>query len=216
VIGVVEDVRILGLREAAPRAAYRPYPQSSTALHRIGVTSRSMIIRSPLPPERLDGPIRAAMTEFDPMANVLHLESMDQALTTSLTQPRVVMLLLVAFAAVALLLGAVGIYGVMGYTVGERTREMGIRLALGAPVRRVLSTVMVGGLRLIALGLLLGVGLAILLTRFLAGQLYEVSPTDPASLALAAAVLLLAAVVAIYLPARRAGRVDPVEVLRAE
>jgi putative ABC transport system permease protein len=216
VVGVVEDVRILGLRESAPLAAYRPYPQASAALHRIQVHDRSMMVRSTLPPERLDGPLRAAVTAFDPLANVLHLESMEQALATSLRQPRVVMLLLAVFAAVALLLGAVGIYGVMGYTVGERTREMGIRLALGAPVVAVLGTVMAGGLRLIVLGLVLGSGLALLLTRFLASQLFEVSPTDPLSLGAAAAVLLTVALIAIYLPARRAGKVDPVEVLRAE
>jgi putative ABC transport system permease protein len=216
VVGVAEDVHILGLRQGAPLTAYRPYAQASATLHRIHFYDRSLLLRSDLPAERLARPVEEAVAAYDPMANVLQFESMERVVAASLAEPRVVLDLLAAFAVVALLLGAIGVYGVMSFTVSWRTREMGIRLALGAPRSLLVGRVMAKGLALTALGLLLGAGLALALGRFLAGQLFEVSATDPPTLVAVALTLMAAGALASYLPARRAGRLDPRETLLSD
>lgn len=216
VVGVVQDVKILGLRAGAPRAAYRPFPQSTPVLHRIGVDQRSVMVRSPLPVESLDSMLRAAVADVDPLANVLDLEPMSRVVGESLARSRAIMLLLTGFAVMALVLGAIGIYGVMGHSVRERNREMGIRLALGAERLSLIATVMGSGLKLVFIGLGVGGACALALNRLLASELFEVGPADPMSLLAAGGTLLGAATLSIWLPARRAGRVDPVEALRAE
>lgn len=216
VVGVVRDVKILGLRKPAPLTIYRPYSQASARFQEMEWFQRTFLLHAPVPLESLAGAVRAAVREYDPMANLTHLEPMEEAVAASLAGHRVVMWIVAAFAGLALLLGAVGIYGVMDYAVGERKGEMGIRLALGAARRSVTGLVVADGLRLVALGLTLGAGLALVLTRYLGSQLFEVSARDPWTLAAVALVLTAAALLAAYLPARRAGRVDPMEVLRGE
>jgi ABC-type antimicrobial peptide transport system permease subunit len=126
------------------------------------------------------------------------------------------MMLLGTFAGLALLLAAVGLYGVLSYSVGQRTREIGVRMALGAQSADVVSMVVRHGFKLASLGLLLGAAAAFALTRLLRTVLYEVSPFDPASFAAVAIVLALIGLFACWLPARRATRVNPIEALRAE
>jgi putative ABC transport system permease protein len=141
---------------------------------------------------------------------------MEDYVSASVATPRFQTLLLAAFAGVGLLLTAVGLYGVMAYGVAQRTREFGIRLALGARPGEVLALVLRGGLVLIVAGLIAGVVAGALATRLLSSALYGVSPLDPATFASVAAILLAVAMLASYVPARRATRVDPIAALRAE
>jgi putative ABC transport system permease protein len=141
---------------------------------------------------------------------------MDSILAQSLAQPRLASLLLGIFAGLALLLAAVGIYGVIAYNVGQRTREIGIRMALGAQNSNVLGLVLKHGMSLGLIGLGMGLAASLALTRFLKGLLFGVSPTDPLTLLVVAILLALVASVACYVPARRAMAVDPIVALRCE
>jgi putative ABC transport system permease protein len=131
-------------------------------------------------------------------------------------QPRLQTILLGAFGVLALMLACIGIYGVLAYAVSQRLREVGVRVALGATPGRILGEILGSGLGLVALGLFIGLGAALALTRYLEALLYSVRTTDPAVFALAIAALLAVATAACYLPARRAARVDPMVVLREE
>ena len=141
---------------------------------------------------------------------------MDEYLATSMATPRFQTLLLTVFAGVGLVLTAVGLYGVMAYGVAQRTREFGIRLALGARPGEVLALVLRGGMTLVAVGLIGGVAAGAFATRLLASTLYGVGPLDPATFAAVSAVLVAVALVASYVPARRATQVDPIAALRSE
>jgi putative ABC transport system permease protein len=141
---------------------------------------------------------------------------MQQVVDRAVWQPRFSTSLLAAFAGLALVMAAIGIYGVMSYDVARRTPEIGIRMALGARPGVVLRAVLGQGAKLTAMGALAGLAGAIVLTRYLRTLLYSVSPTDPAVLAAAVALLAIVAMLAVWLPARRATRVDPIEALRVE
>jgi putative ABC transport system permease protein len=141
---------------------------------------------------------------------------MDSILAQSLAQPRLASLLLGIFAGLALLLAAVGIYGVIAYNVGQRTREIGIRMALGAQNSNVLGLVLKHGMSLGLIGLGIGLAASLALTRFLKGLLFSVSPTDPLTLLVVAILLAFVAFLACYIPARRAMAVDPIVALRCE
>jgi ABC-type antimicrobial peptide transport system permease subunit len=141
---------------------------------------------------------------------------MDSILAQSLAQPRLASLLLGIFAGLALLLAAVGIYGVIAYNVGQRTREIGIRMALGAQNSNVLGLVLKHGMSLGLIGLGIGLAASLVLTRFLKGLLFSVSPTDPLTLLVVAVLLAFVAFLACYIPARRAMAVDPIVALRCE
>ena len=144
------------------------------------------------------------------------LQEMETVLYESVARPRFLTLLLAIFGGVALALAAVGTYGVMSYTVAERTHEMGIRMALGAKAGSVVKLVLVQGLKVAALGLALGLAGALVLTKLMSSILYGVSNTDVMTFVSVPALLALVSVVACWIPARRATRVDPIEVLRAE
>ena len=139
-----------------------------------------------------------------------------QTLYDATQAQRTYMLYLTVFAGVGLFLSALGIYGVLAYSVARRTREIGIRLAVGAQRRHVLGMVMMGGMRLVSMGVVVGLLAAFCLTRFLRNQLYEVSPTDPVVLTGVVLVLFAVAMLACLLPARRAAKVDPMTALRYE
>jgi putative ABC transport system permease protein len=160
--------------------------------------------------------LRALVSRIDPGLPVEELRTMDQAIGGSLAQRRLNTALLGLFAALALLLAAVGLYGLLSYAVAQRTREVAIRMALGAQAAQVLRLVVGQGMRLALAGLALGVAGALACTRVLASQLYQVSPTDPLTFAVAVAALASLALLASYLPARRATRVDPNVALREE
>ncbi len=214
VIGVVADVRIRGLRSAAPMTIYRPFPQSTPALHRIGVHDRTIMIESQLPVSTLRLAIESALREHDPMANVARAQSMTNVIADSVAEQRMVAILMTGFAIVGLSLGALGIYGIMAFSVGQRIREISIRLALGAEGKTLAVRIVRQGLTLAIMGVMIGSGIAVYLSRFLTAQLYEVNRFDPASYLAAAGVLLSAAAISSFLPALRAARTDPMEVLK--
>jgi ABC-type antimicrobial peptide transport system permease subunit len=153
---------------------------------------------------------------MDSRLPVVDLRPMDEVFAESMSRPRFLMTLLVAFAALALLLAAIGTYGVLSYLVSERRQEIGIRMALGAERSTLLGMVMKHGLRLALVGLLLGLAGAIAVTRLMQTLLFNVRPADPSTMVAVAAVIAAVALIACYVPARRATRVDPLTALRAE
>jgi putative ABC transport system permease protein len=176
----------------------------------------ALVVRTRLRPLDLAPAVISEIRAVDPDQPVYDVRPMDEVRERSLAQRWLNTVLVTLFAGVSLLLAAVGIYGVIAYSVQRRVREFGVRLALGASPGAVRTLVLrqVGFLTLC--GLTLGVGMSLVLTRFLAGLLHEVAPHDPATFAATSAVLACAALAACYLPARRATRIDPMEALRQE
>jgi putative ABC transport system permease protein len=209
IVGVVKDVRFrLGM---LPRPqAYVPYTQSPA------FGPRDLVVRTQTDPLSLAAAVRQAVWAIDKDQPVANVSTMDQLLADSLDRPRFNTLLLAVFSVVALLLAAIGIYGVMSYTVTQSTRELGIRLALGAQARDVLKLVVGQGAMLALLGVAVGVLGAFALTRLLTTLLYEVTATDPLIFVGGSVLLIVVALLACYLPARRATKVDPLVALRCE
>jgi putative ABC transport system permease protein len=207
IIGVAGDVRELGLDTAAEPTVYWPYPEL--------VNSRmTILVRTAADPLSLAAAARREVRHLDPQQPLANVAAMDRIVADSLARSRFTMLLLVLFGGAALVLAAVGIYGVVAYSVAQRTHELGVRMALGAQRRDLLRLVLAQGTRLTLLGVGLGIAGALACTRLLANLLFGVSATDPLTLASAALLLSLAAFAASWLPARRAMRVDPVVALR--
>jgi predicted lysophospholipase L1 biosynthesis ABC-type transport system permease subunit len=207
--GVVGDVRQEQLGSEPRSRIYVPHGQEPLA--RLYVA-----LRSSGDPAALAEPVRAAVAEVDPLVPIVRFSPMSEVVRQSLGRTRVFTGLLSGFALLALLLGAVGIYGVVSYGVSQRTREIGVRVALGASRTEVLVEVLRGGLRPVALGLVVGLLLAGGLARLLSSYLYEVSSSDPLTYAVVAVGTLLVGVAAAFAPARRAARLDPIEALRAD
>jgi putative ABC transport system permease protein len=210
VIGVIADARNAGVREPVAPQVYIPFRTP------VGVVVRSAL---PLGPggAPLAETIRRRVWGIDPSAMLTNVSTVEEALDQSAyAQPRFALFSIGGFAAIGLLLVATGVFGVMAYQTSLRTREIGIRMALGAEPGGVFGMMLVSGLRLIAAGVALGALASLALTRLLASQLWHVSPLDPASFAAAATVLLASGALACYIPARRAARLDPVEALRCE
>ena len=210
IVGVVKDVRSLQLRNQAPRFVYLPYRQDES------LTQLTFYVRS-----AQDGPttataVRQAVQRLDPNLPIFDLKSMEAQLDESLFIERMVAVLSVAFGALATLLAALGLYGVMSYAVARRTREIGIRMALGAERRRVLWLVLREVAVLAASGIVGGLLVAIWLTRQVQSQLFGLSPTDPLTIGGAMVLLAVIAVIAGYVPARRATAIDPMVALRSE
>ncbi len=176
----------------------------------------TLVLRTGPPPAALAPAVRAAIAKVDPQVPPANLRTMDQVVGQSLAQRRFQMLLVLLFAGGALLLAGLGIYGVVSYTVTQRTNEFGIRLALGAGTPALYRMVLAQGLAPVALGLAAGLAGALAVGRALAGLLFEVNPADPATFAAVAAVLAAVAVVACPKPAVRAARTDPLSALRYE
>jgi ABC-type antimicrobial peptide transport system permease subunit len=175
-----------------------------------------LVVRATLPAAALAGAVRQAVLALDREQPIADLRTLDEAVAASLSRPRFSALLLAAFAVAALLLAAVGLYGVLAYGVAGRTREIGVRMALGAEAGDIVRLVAGRGLRLAVLGLLVG-GLAALgLARFLESQLYGITATDPATFGGVALLVVLVAGLATALPALRAARLEPVAALRRE
>ena len=158
--------------------------------------------------------IRAAVLEVDAEQPIANLRSLDDVVGASVAQRRFVLRLLALFAAAALGLAAVGLYGLVAYSVAQREREIGVRMAVGATQGAVVRLVLRQGVKLVTAGLVAGVCGALALTRLLASQLYGVTPRDPVTLLSVATVLVVTALLACWIPARRAARVDPVQALR--
>ncbi|HEX7089656.1 MAG TPA: ABC transporter permease [Longimicrobiales bacterium] len=209
IVGVVADTRRSGLAEPVRPEAYLPQQQ---------VASRGMtvLVRTAGDPLALTGPIRAVLRSIDPLQPLSDVRTVEQLMAEAVAARRFVMLLLSIFAAVALVLAAIGIYGVMAYLVGQRTREVGIRFALGADRRSVLALVVGQAMARVLPGVALGALGALGLTRLLRSQLFGVSALDPVTFLVVAALLVGVALAASLLPARRAAGVDPMAALRQD
>jgi putative ABC transport system permease protein len=209
VVGEVGHTMHEGLDADARVQLYLPYRQRVQG-------QLTLAVRTAGDPLALTGSMRAAVREIDPDQPIANVAAMDALVDTSLGGRRLAAVLLAVFAAVALLMAAVGIYGVMSYAVAQRTRELGVRMALGASRGTVLRLVVRQGLALVLLGTAIGVAGALGLTRLIASQLYAVRATDPATFAAVALALVATALLAILVPALRATRLDPVVALREE
>ncbi|MBI1761613.1 MAG: ABC transporter permease [Acidobacteria bacterium] len=209
IVGIVGDVKHYGLAQQTTLQTYEPYTQQT-------FSTMTLVARTTGDPLALSAAIRNAVLSLDKEQPVSSLRTLDQLVSTSIEQQQFSMLLLGVFAAVAMLLAAVGIYGVLSYAVTQRTHEIGIRMALGAGQREVLRLVVGQGMRLTLLGVATGLVAAFALTRLMAALLFSVSATDPLTFAAIAVLLLLVAFVACWIPARRATQVDPLIALRAE
>jgi putative ABC transport system permease protein len=209
IVGVVADVRARGPREPRVVETYIPYWHNPEP----GINA---VLKTAGDPMALAEPLRRAVKEIDPGIAVAGIASMDQMIGDSIGASRFVATLVTIFAALALVLAAVGIYGVLSYAVSQRTQEIGVRLALGAAEGQIFGLVVGESLRLAALGLALGLAGSLAVSRALKTLLFGVASADPVTFAVTAALLLAVAVVAAYVPARRAMRVDPMSALRAE
>lgn len=209
IVGVVGGIKEGELAEKPEPHIYTPLTQSPTLLAKL-------VIRTEGPPNSTIGAIRSAVSGLDPDIPVYSIRSMNDVIGRTLNSQRLTNLLLTSFSVLALLLAAVGIYGTMSLYVGSRKNEFGIRLALGAQPGVLLRLVLREGMLLIAAGIAIGVGGALVLTRAIASLLFEVSPTDPVVFTGVPLLLVFVALAACFVPARRASRVDPMVALRCE
>jgi putative ABC transport system permease protein len=209
IVGVVGDVKAYGANQAAPSIVYLPFGQAP-------IPDVSLLVRSTASPSLIVNGARAAIREIDADLPVYDIKTMTDAVAESVAQPRFYAILLGSFAGIALAIAALGIYGVISYAVSQRTRELGIRIALGAQRQRVVRLVIGQGLALTLLGIALGVAGAYALTRVIATLLFGVAPADPVTFFGVALLFIIVACVASYLPARRAAAVDPIIAMRAE
>ncbi|HKC85992.1 MAG TPA: FtsX-like permease family protein, partial [Blastocatellia bacterium] len=209
IVGVVSDVRHEGLEKEPQPEMYVPDRQSPDS-------EMNLVIRAVVDPSSLAAAVRGAVSAIDPDQPVANIKPMSRLLADSVARPRFNYLLLTVFAAVAMILTITGVYGVMSYAVARRTREMGIRLALGARGQDVLKLVIGQGMKPVIAGVALGLAGAYALTRVMATLLFDVSATDPSVFIGVAALLATVALLACYLPARRATKIDPVIALRRD
>ncbi|MGH9839007.1 MAG: ABC transporter permease [Blastocatellia bacterium] len=217
IVGVVADSKSNGLEEAPYPGIYIPYQQRQATLVESLVGRRvTLLARTASDPARSVAALRQALREIEPNQAVADVQPLTQVLAESIAPQRFRSALLSLFALVAVLLAGLGIYGVMNYTVAERTREIGIRVALGAETRDVLRLVLRQGLTLALLGVGFGVAAALALTRLMKTLLFGVSATDPLTFAGVALLLTAVALLACWIPARRATKVDPMIALRCE
>jgi putative ABC transport system permease protein len=210
VVGIIGDVKDAGLDEPDPPQIYLPYRQWP-------IGSMSFLLKTAVPPESVADPVRRTVYSMDgnlPVGNVRTLETL---VARSISQPRFYMTLLTVFASVALALAAIGIFGVLSYAVAQRTREIGIRMALGAHQRTVVRLIVRDAMIMASVGVAIGTVAAFLLTEWLVAKLlFNTSPYDPATFTIVAVALAAVSLAAAYVPARRATRVDPIVALRAE
>ncbi|HEU0176236.1 MAG TPA: ABC transporter permease [Blastocatellia bacterium] len=209
IVGIVGDVKQYGLDQATPMQTYEPYTQQT-------YSSMTLVARTAGDPAKLTAAIRNAVLQLDKEQPIANIRTLDEILSTSVAQQRFSTLLLGIFAAVAMLLAAVGIYGVLSYAVTQRTHEIGIRVALGAARSDVLRLVVGAGMRLTLLGVGAGLAAAFALTRLMSTLLFDVSATDPMTFGLIALLIVTVALLACWVPARRATKVDPMVALRIE
>jgi putative ABC transport system permease protein len=208
VIGVVNDVRQFELVAEPRPQMYLSYKQEGF------FAPRHLVVRTNVDPLSLATTVRKTVWEIDKDQPVSNTSTMEDVLSESIARQRFSMLLLAIFAAVALVLAAVGIYGVMSYSVAQRTHELGIRMALGAQRRDLLKLAIGAGLKLVLIGVVLGLSASFVLTRVMSSLLFGVSATDPLTYTSISILMISVALLASYIPARRAARVDPLIALR--
>jgi len=209
IVGVVADTKLYGLDNPARLEVYSPYRQRPSA-------DMSLVVRSAVDPASLTSAVRAAVAAVDKDQPVFDVHTMQQLVDDSISTRRLTLVLLGIFSALALILAAIGIYGVMAYSVALRTQEIGIRMALGAQQQDVLRLILGQGARIAFFGVAIGLATAAALARLLSSLLFSVSSDDPITFAAVAVLLLGVALLACYIPARRALRVDPMIALRYE
>lgn len=209
IVGVVGDVKQYGLNTTTPAQMYEPYLQSPRS-------SMHLVVRAAGEPSGLYSAVRDQVRSLDAEQPIANLQTLDHIVAMSIAPERFSMLLLTIFAGLAFILAAVGIYGLMSYQVGRRTHEIGLRVALGASGADVLKLVVGQGMRLALIGVTLGVIGALALTHLMSTLLFEVNPQDPLVFAVVSMLFTGIALLACYIPARRATRVDPMEALRYE
>jgi predicted permease len=215
IVGVSRDVRSNGLDQDAPAELYLLHHQMP-AIAKSSERTMYVIARTAGDPSALAGTARRTVHELDPMLAITGIQTMSEMIDLSIAGPRFTMLLLGVFGVVALALASVGIYGIMSHAVRRRTREIGIRMALGARPRDVLRLVVGQGMSLAGLGLVIGVASALAATRLMTKLLFGVSATDPLTFLGIVVLLALVSFVASWLPARRAVSTDPTTALRSE
>ncbi len=208
VVGVFGDDKNQSLADPAQPEVFLPFPQITSA-------TLYLTIRSSMDPHSLASSLRAQIAAVNPSQPITDVQTMQDRLESSSAQTRSMMLLIGVFSATALLLAVVGIYGVIAYSVAQRTQELGIRIALGASRADILKLVLGNGLRLAGAGILIGLAASVALTRLMASFLYHTSATDSFTFAGSAAVFAAVAAMASYLPARRAMRINPIDALRS-
>jgi predicted permease len=212
VVGVAGDVKQAGLSSDAPLTIYLPYSQGPIFF----AGSMTILVRTDAAPLASANAVRSAVQSVDPDIPVFDVASMDSVIAKSIAQPRLNSVLLGSFAALALILAAIGIYGVISYSVAQRRQEIGIRMALGAGRHSMTRMIVKEGAILAFTGIAIGVGGALLVTHFIKAFLFATAPTDPATFLGLSIFLALVALAACYIPARRASRVDPMVILRYE
>ena len=220
IVGVVGHMKQWGLgadqKSAVEAQFYYPFMQLPEKLMRLAAGAVAVVLRTEGDPGAVMGPVRRAVTQLDRRDVIYGVQTMDEVVAGSFAARRVSMILLAVFAVLALVLSCVGIYGVISYVVGQRTHEIGIRMALGAQRGDVMRLVLGEGVRMALAGVAAGIAAALGLTRLMAEELFGVTAQDPLTFAVVAILLTLVALLACYLPARRAMRVDPVVALRYE
>jgi len=209
IVGVVADVRHSSTEQAPKPTFYGTYFER-------GDSRATLAIRSTLPPDRVTAAVRGAVRRLDPALALEQIRTMEQRVMESNSRRRFQTLVLAVFAAAAVFLALVGLYGLMAYAVKQRTAEVGLRLALGASRGQVLAMVLLQGLGLVAAGLVLGLAAALPLTRVVAAWLYGVKPADPLTFVAVPVMLLVVGLAACAIPAWKATRIDPVTALRYE
>lgn len=216
-VGVVDDVHDAGLDAPPMQAVYFPMVPVEGAPIENDPSYMQLAVRAPtLGVDAVTAMVQRFAAEIDPQVPIANPRTMEAVVARSMAKRTFTLMLLAVAAGMALVLSAVGLYGVISYVVGQRRGEIGIRMALGARASQVASMVMAQSLALVSLGVVLGLAGAMAGNRVIRSLLYEVSPTDPVVLSAVSALLLLLAAAASFGPTRRAARVDPVEVMRAD
>ncbi|HTG86879.1 MAG TPA: FtsX-like permease family protein, partial [Pyrinomonadaceae bacterium] len=213
IVGVVEDTKNAGMDKPAGPELYFQVRQAAEQFLGSNV---SFVVRGANDSTALEGSIRNTVRELDPSLPVYNLWSMDELVSKSMVQPRFLALLLATFSAIALFLAAIGIYGVMAYSVAQRTQEIGVRMALGARPLHVLRLVLKQSVVMLLIGTVIGLIGAFALTRLMRTLLFEITATDPLTYVSVIGILSVVALLACYIPARRAAKVDPLIALRYE
>jgi predicted permease len=209
IVGVVSDTSLYGLENPARLEVYLPFRQGAS-------NDMNLVVKSGIDPAALTSAIRGAIASVDKDQPIFAISTMQQLVTESVSTSRVTLILLGLFGGLALVLASIGIYGVISYSVAQRTHEIGVRMALGAERVDVLRMILAHGLRIAGAGVVIGVAASFGLTRLMAKLLFSVSAADPLTFAAVAIVLLFVAMLACYIPARRTLRVDPMIALRYE
>jgi putative ABC transport system permease protein len=213
IVGVVEDTKNAGMDKPAGPELYFQVRQVANQFLGANI---NFVVRGTNDSTRLESSIRNVVRELDSTLPVYNLSSMEEVVSKSMVQPRFLALLLATFSGIALFLAAIGIYGVMAYSVAQRTQEIGVRMALGARPLHVLRLIFGQSMGMLLIGITIGLVGAFILTKFMRTLLFEITATDPLTYVSVIGLLTVVALLACYIPARRAAKVDPLVALRYE